>query len=113
MLHHKVLRLASSREPSLHHTVAHLVGAIIIALAWLPVLTRFFRSWRARGNPISLAICVLIGFAIYVPCYLAIVFSPSWPIATVNAIDGITCATFYVAIRSASRKFPDTRKADA
>lgn len=97
----------------MHHTAAHLVGAIIIALAWLPILARFFQSWRARGNPISLAICILIGLAAYVPCYLAIVIPPSWPIATVTAIDGITCATFYAAIRSASYKFPDTRKADA
>jgi uncharacterized membrane protein HdeD (DUF308 family) len=84
-------------------------AAIAVALAWIPVGLRFVRSWRARGNPISLAICVLIVQALYAPIYLVTTFPASWPIATVIAINGISCATFYVAIHYASRKFPDTR----
>lgn len=83
--------------------------ALVVALAWLPVLLRFVRSWRARGNPISLAICVLVLMALYVPPYLANTLPQSWPVATVVAIDVITCATFYATIYYASRKFPDTR----
>jgi len=85
------------------------IVALVVALAWLPVLLRFFRSWQARGNPISLAICVLVLMALYVPPYLASTLPRSWPVATVVAIDVITCMTFYVTIYYASRKFPDTR----
>ncbi len=77
------------------------------------MLLRFFRSWRARGNPISLAICVLIARALYVPVYLTTTLQPSWPVATVVALDFIACATFYVTIHYASRKFPDTRSHSA
>lgn len=85
------------------------IVALVVALAWLPVLLRFIRSWRARGNPISLAICVLVLMALYVPPYLASTLPRSWPVATVVAIDFIACSTFYVTIYYASRKFPDTR----
>jgi len=81
-----------------------------LALAWLPVFLRFVRAWRARSNPISLAICALIFFAIYIPVYIAGMFPPSWPTATVLTIDALSCALFYVTFRYADRKFPDTRK---
>jgi hypothetical protein len=81
----------------------------VIALAWIPVFLRFLRSWRTRGNPISLAICALIMLALYIPVYLATAFPDSWPRLTVITLDGISCVTFYVTFRYASRKFPDTR----
>jgi hypothetical protein len=83
---------------------------VVIALGWLPVFLRFFRSWRARSNPISIAICVLILFAFYLPVYLAVTSVVSWPFATVVALDAIACTTFYVTFHFANRKFPDTRK---
>lgn len=83
--------------------------ALVTALAWIPVLLRFFRAWRARGNPISAAICVLVFRAFYGPVYLASTLRPSWPLATVAAIDLVACCTFYGAIYT-SRKFPDARK---
>jgi hypothetical protein len=89
------------------------IATLVVALAWIPVLLRFFRSWRARGNPISLAICVMITRAIYVPVYLTTTLPLSWPIATMVAIDVITCATFYTTIHYASKKFPDTRSGTA
>jgi len=83
--------------------------AVAAALAWIPVFLRFFRSWRARNNPISLAICALILFVLYLPVYLAYTFTPSWPMATVFALDGLSCLTFYGTFFFASRRFPDTR----
>lgn len=85
------------------------LAALVVALAWIPVLLRFFRSWRARGNPISLAICVLVFYALYAPVYLTGSLPSSWPIAAVVATDLITCVTFYATIHYASKKFPDTR----
>ena len=90
--------------------VVPIVGAIVVALGWIPVFVRFFRSWRARGNPISIAICVLILFVLYLPIYLTVTSSVSWPTATVIALDAIACVTFYVTFYYANRRFPDTRK---
>lgn len=81
-----------------------------MALAWIPVLLRFFRSWRERNNPISMAICVLILFALYLPVYISYAFTLSWQTATIVALDIITCITFYVSFFFAARRFPDTRK---
>jgi hypothetical protein len=89
--------------------VVPIAAAIAVGLAWIPVFLRFLRSWRARGNPISLAICALIMWALYAPVHLVRTFPGSWPVATVIALDGISCVTFYVMIRYAGRKFPDTR----
>lgn len=85
------------------------IAALVVAFAWLPVLLRFYRSWRARGNPISLAICVLVLAALYGPVYLTATLPVSWPVATVGAINTIALLTFYVTIYYAAQKFPDTR----
>jgi len=92
------------------------IWALIIALgltfAWIPILLRFFRSWRGRANPISLAICFLVGLAQYVPAYVAIAFPPSWSTASILGMDGITCLAFHGAILWASRRFADTRNSN-
>lgn len=85
------------------------ITALVCALGWLPVLLRFFRSWRARGNPISLAICVLVIYALYMPVYMTSTLKVSWPLATLVATDLIACLTFYATIYYAAQKFPETR----
>jgi len=86
-----------------------LTTTLAIALAWLPMVIKFFRSWRARGNPISLAICILIGLAVYLPVYAVIVLPPSWPLATMVVVSGLVCACFYGALFWAQRRFRDGR----
>jgi cytochrome c biogenesis factor len=85
--------------------------AVATALVWLPILLRFFRSWRERNNPISLAIFVLVLLAVYTPIYAAITIS-GWPCATILAIDGLLCVTFHVAFLVADRRFANARKTD-
>src|SRR3990172_12157880 len=58
------------------------VVALVIALAWVPVLIRFFRSWQARKNPISLAICILVTLAVYLPAYATLAVPPSLALVT-------------------------------
>jgi hypothetical protein len=87
-----------------------LITALAIALAWLPMVIKFFRSWRERGNPVSLAICVLIGLAVYLPVYAVIVLPPSWPLATMVAVSGLVCACFYGALFWAKRRFQNSRR---
>lgn len=41
------------------------VTAVILALAWIPVGLFFWRSWRARRSPLSLAICALVGYPVF------------------------------------------------
>ena len=86
------------------------IAAAIVALAWIPVFLRFFRSWRTRGNPISMAICVLVVYALYVPIFMTASLPPSWPPVTVIAVDAIVCMTFYGTFHFADRKFPDDRR---
>ena len=39
--------------------IYYMLAAVSI-FAWLPILIRFHRNWKARNNPISLAICAMI-----------------------------------------------------
>jgi len=86
-----------------------LIVALVIALAWLPVLIKFFRSWRERTNPVSLAICVLVGSSIYLPVYAALLLPASWPLATFLAVDGLACSSFYAAFWWTRKRFHDSR----
>ena len=42
-------------SPVIYYLVA---GAGV--LLWMPILINFFRQWRARGNPVSLALAIAI-----------------------------------------------------
>lgn len=43
-----------------------LVGfSIILAGAWIPVAIYFWKAWKFRGSPLSLAICGLVGYPIF------------------------------------------------
>lgn len=88
-----------------------LLMAIALALAWIPALLKFFRAWRLRTNPISLAICLLIAFVGYLPVFVtatAMLSSP-WDVATVLGVDAVICASFMGAILWANRKFSGER----
>jgi hypothetical protein len=88
---------------------AVLVVALISALGWIPILFRFARAWRARGNPISFAIAILVLRTIYVPVYLVAFLEPSWPLAAATVVDFLVLAIFYAMIFYTERKFPDVR----
>ena len=86
-----------------------LVISLAVALAWVPVLLKFFRSWRERANPISLAICILISTAIYLPVYTAVALPLCWPVATIIVVGGVACVSFYLALWAARKRFRDIR----
>lgn len=93
-----------------HHEVP-IAASVLVALAWLPVLLRFFRSWRIRNNPISFAICMLVLFALYMPVFAIASFDfQLWPLATILTLNTMVCITFYVTFRLSDRKFHDARK---
>lgn len=82
---------------------------VAIAMAWIPLLLKFFRSWRDRANPISLAICFLIILASYSPLWVSLGPEKPWSWAGLLVIDSLVCGSFYVALLMARRRFPDSR----
>jgi hypothetical protein len=40
-------------------------ASAVLAVAWIPVGLYFYRSWKKRKSPLSLAICGLIALPIY------------------------------------------------
>lgn len=95
---------------------ALLSSSAILALAWLPILFQFFKNWRGRNNPISLAICFVVAFAIYL-CFqpFLTLFGPQADPAvtalTVQAANTVTCLFFHVSFGWAKRKFgPEDRR---
>lgn len=97
-------------------SVALLCLSALLALAWLPILLQFFKNWRGRNNPISLAICFVVAFAIYL-CFqpfLAIFGSSADPAVTalsIQAANTVTCLFFHISFGWAKRKFgPEDRQ---
>lgn len=87
------------------------IAGALVALGWFPVFRHFWKSWKIRGNPISLAICGLIGFMIYLNCavYLFIQNDPLWTAIVVGAVNVIVLLNFYGCLRWAKKVFADER----
>jgi O-antigen ligase len=83
-----------------------LILSTVLAMAWVPVLLRFFRNWRGRANPISLAICFLVAFAIYI-CYAPLTDTDPVTMAVViEAVNLAVCVFFYVSFGWAEKRWP-------
>lgn len=85
-----------------------------LAAAWIPILIKFVRAWRARGNPVSLAICGIILLSIYSNILVIAVYAydgnPRWAAYATHVFNGLVCANFYLAFVWSNRRFPDARK---
>lgn len=85
------------------------------ALAWIPITVYFWRSWRARGAPLSLAIAVLSGFQTAVG-FSTYAFLVGDPLSTVLALAGgnlLVVLNFAICFRWQRRNFPDARNRPA
>lgn len=87
---------------------------LAVSLLWIPVLLFFFRNWRERKNPISLAICSVLFFVIYSDAlvWAGLLGQTKIPLYIMQATEVATIAFFYLAIRWAEKKFetrPDPR----
>ncbi len=79
----------------------------LLALGWLPILFQFYKNWRNRNNPISLAICFAIAFTVYL-CLVPFLGDGSDPIVTALSIQGAnaaTCAFFHISFGWAKRRW--------
>ena len=87
-----------------------LAGSVLVSAAWIPILARFLRSWRARKNPISLAIAMLVALTIYVPVWASAGPKDPWLQAGLVASNALACAFFHLSFKRAEESFPDDRK---
>lgn len=88
-----------------------LAGGVLVEALWIPLLLRFIRNWRERGNPVSLAIAVLIAFAMFTATSAFWVFyevDAAVMLAGNLALCGLVAAGMHVALHRAKR-FPSTR----
>lgn len=88
--------------------------AVLVA-AWVPHIYSFYKSWQARKNPISLAICLTVTFVAFTNLYLFLaIYDTKTPEAVQAVAYGFASAAvviyFYVARRCAARTFNDDRK---
>jgi RsiW-degrading membrane proteinase PrsW (M82 family) len=85
----------------------------VSALFWMPLLIRFYRSWRARENPVSLGICAAITLIMWMLISLIwlVMDDVNAPtIVTSNALMSMFVAGYvYIAFAWSKRKFPDAR----
>lgn len=88
-------------------SVALLVLSSVLALAWIPILVKFFRNWRGRANPISLAICFIIAFAIYICLvpFFGIHSDPLVTVGVVQAVNAVTCLFFHISFGWAKKRW--------
>ena len=89
------------------------VATLVVITAWIPLAYRFFASWRQRRNPISLAICTLIGLFCYT---LAGVNAAKADFIELGTLEGLllgfgvlVAVNFYVSFMWSKQRFPDSR----
>lgn len=92
--------------------IAIAVIGVLVALGWMPVFRHFWRSWRKRNNPISLAICGLVGFMVYInlAVYIFMKNDPAWTAIVVGGVNVAVLLNFYLCLRWAKKLFPEAIK---
>jgi hypothetical protein len=87
------------------------VVAGILAVAWVPVGIYFFKSWKNRRSPLSLAICGLIGFPIYTNLSTALFMDSSskWVCLVLVVANLVLWSNFMFCFYWQKKSFPDVR----
>lgn len=89
------------------------VVTVAVICAWIPIFLRFLRAWRARHNPVSLAICATIAFTVYRSTMAVLVDMDlgSWLTARNLSLvfNALIVINFYAAFRWSETHFRDER----
>lgn len=92
------------------------VWAVALAFAWVPLALKFQRSWRARKNPVSLAICLTMLLFTYANLMfvLAVTGQTSWRFYSVatRSFEVAAIVNFFIAFRWSDTRFAGTRQTD-
>lgn len=92
--------------------IGYLVLTLVALGVWTPIGIRFFRAWRDRGNPVSLAICAaitLLGWEAVARIWVLVGQGNRWTIAFVmTSLLTLVGAYFHFAFEQA-KKLPDRR----
>lgn len=96
---------------------AIVVLSYALGLAWLPLAIRFYRGWKFRKNPVSLAIfaaCLLFTYT-NILFALALTDQTTWRFFTIasHAFDGVVVLNFYVSFYWSDKKFEGARSGDS
>jgi hypothetical protein len=96
-------------------TIARIAFALLATVAWLPVLAFFFRNFKTRNNPVSLAIGTLVALSMLyvgpVDYWLTSgTANKEWVSLTFDILSVAVCIHFYLAIRWSRKRFQDTRR---
>lgn len=93
--------------------VAYLVISLIGVLLWTPILIKFYRSWSARRNPVSLAICaavVLIMWSTLAGMWLVTGrIQAGELIMATSAMSAAVAIYVHASFVWSKRRFPDSR----
>lgn len=87
------------------------VTAVLAAL-WVPIGLHFWKAWRLRGVPLSLAICGLVGFQVYLNSgtWLFLGNDPLWVASVVAGVNLLILVNFYACLKWQNRRFMGTRR---
>ena len=91
--------------------IALIVVSALLGAAWVPVGVHFWKSWKRRGSPLSLAICALIGFPVFTNVSTTI-FLTGGRTSTVLAMVGtnfMLLMNFMICFKWQKERFPDAR----
>lgn len=93
--------------------IALIVVSAIVGASWVPVGVYFWRSWKRRGSPLSLAICALIAFPIFTNLSSAIFLagSTTQTIIALVVANLLLLMNFVVCFRWQKERFPNARSA--
>lgn len=89
---------------------------LLAAVGWVPILLRFYESWRDRRNPVSLAICALIIMVVYLGALFALHLLGEITSVYVGwlllGFDVLVCVNFYLSFAWSRARFKSDRKAN-
>lgn len=92
-------------------TIVVVAITAILAVAWVPIGIHFWRAWKLRGAPLSLAICGLVGFQIYLNSGTWLFFQndPRWVSGVVAVGNLAILLNFWLCFKWQKIRFPDER----
>lgn len=91
--------------------IAIVVIAAILAASWVPVAVYFWRSWKHRGSPLSLAICALIAYPIFTNVSSAIFLTGNGQqtVLVMVATNTMLLLNFAICFKWQKQRFPEAR----